>query len=369
MAKLLTFLLHLKFQLKNESKVMIFKSPFLNQVNHVSEVPPQSYIFYSLEKGIFWIKAKNYPQFVLQWMGSSDKPALTMDLSSAIVHSIILDFDYITSLSFTAKLVTNMIETIQCILKSVLLPNVKNFTFIVALRKDGRGVHIHLPEFKIGSDDYVLFCESLQYKFKEVMMGEEKYKLDIIANAMLPGAAKPNKRPYVPFKLVYVEEEKEFSLVVFNPNDTACQQNIRSLKKLFPKRKDNEKSIFREILNCTPHLMIVKLAQYMMPIISEIETHTLAYETVIGKILNDTPEFNDVAYFVHKKSNERGFIRKSKILSINKTKLFRVYQYLQYNARMITNFETNNYVINTWYKRISQNEAASRPISHIPQLF
>lgn len=345
---------------------MSFESPFLNAVNNTSEVPPETYIVYDLNGGIFWIETKKYPDFVLQWIGASNRPSLTMDLSSALVHSIVLDFDYRAGQPFSPSA---LFEAIEYVLKSILLPNVKNFTFIIALRKDGKGVHVHLPEFKIGSDDYILFCESLQYKFKEAMMGCQAYKLDILSNVMLPGAAKPNQSPYVPFRLCYVDEQKRFSLGVSKVGESCFQQQVQNLKKNFTKRKDNEKSIFREILNCTPSMMVIKLVQFMMPVVVKAQFHTLAYATVIGNHLGNSPDSRDVASFVFKKSNDRGFIRKSETLGFDRHKLFKVYQYLRFNAKMIKDFETDNNVIKTWYKRICENDSLSYPNSHVPEMF
>lgn len=345
---------------------MSFHSPFLKAVNQTSEVPPDSYILYNLNGGIFWVKFKDYQEFLLQWIGASKRPPLTMDLSSALVHSIILDFDYQSPHPFYPVKVLNAIEYV---LKSAFLPNVKNFTYLVALREGGKGIHIHLPEFKIGSDDYILFCESLQYTFKEAMMSDKSYKLDILTNAMLPGAAKPNQNPYLPFQLIYVDEQKQFSLKMSKLGEPSFQQEVNNLKKTFPKRKDNEKSIFREILTCTPQMMIIKLVQYMMPVVVKTPTDSLAYATVIGKNISESSEFQDVANYVFKKTNQQGFIRKSKTPSINKHKMHQVFQYLQFNAKMIKDFETNNHALKMWYNRICENDTLSFPNSHIPELF
>lgn len=347
---------------------MSFKSSFLNAVNQVSEVPPESYILYNLDGGIFWIKTEHYSDFVLQWIGKSSRPSLTMDLSSTLMHSIILDFDYQPPHKYDPVTLLNAIEYV---LKSTFLPNVKHFTYIVALRKGGRGVHVHLPEFEIASDDYILFCESLRFHFKEAMMGNEAYKLDILTNAMLPGAAKPNQHPYVPFKLFYVDEQKQFSLNLRNFNQSNFKTELQNLKKSFPKRKDNEKSVFRNILNYTYNMLTIKIVNYMMPVVVNIETCALGYATAIGKNLSDSLETYDVANFTLKQTNEQGFIRKSKKIhfNINKRKLYQVYKYLQFNAKRIKDFETNNHVIKTWYKRICQNDTLGFPSSHIPDLF
>lgn len=338
---------------------MSFQSPFLHKVNTVDEAPSETFILYSLHGGIFWIDRKDYEDFVLQWIGLSNPPPLAIDLSSTNYHSIVLDFDFKFQSSYTLKSICELIESI---LKTTFLPSVPNFTYIIACRRGGKGIHIHLPEFKIGSDDYILFCESLQYKFKQAMCGNESYVLDILTNSMLPGSAKPNCNPYEPTAIVYVDERKTSILNFININN----HEIEILRKSFKSRKDNEKSIFRDLLNSTPSLILVKIKRYMLPVIQN-QRYTLLYGTTISKNPNVSPDWQDVAKFFSKRTNEIHYISKCNNLTFNSPNLLKAYHYIKLNSKNIKNFETNNHALKQWFKRFNHENASN--FQQTPQLF
>lgn len=343
---------------------MAFVSAFLQRINRREEAPPDSYIFYDLNGGIFSVNVKDYPNFTVEWINLSNPPSLTVDLASTGTHSIILDFD---CNSPSREITQTIFKLIESVLKMTFLPMILNFTYVIAVRPGQYGIHIHLPELQIGHDDYILLCELLQYKFRQVLMGDDSYKLDILTNAMLPGAAKPNIKPYTPIKLVYVDERETYYLNVFKFD----VNEIELIKKKFIKRKNNEKSLFRTLLNLTsPKMIVVELKQLMMPVISsrqDVPFYTVSYNTSIGKIPNNSSDWQDVASFTYKKTNEQGYISKCKKISFNNSNLLKVYYHLKLNACNIIDFETTNHAIKMWYERFGR--ASSLDNSHIPSQF
>lgn len=343
---------------------MAFVSPFLQRLNKREEAPPDSYILYDLKGGIFAVNVKDYPNFTVEWISLSNPPSFTIDLASAGTHSVILDFDCHSPDRDVVQTIFNLIETI---LKMTFFPLIPNFTYILAVRHGHFGIHIHLPEIEIGHDDYILLCELLQYKFRQLMAGNDSYKLDILMNAMLPGAAKPNLKPYIPLKLVYVDERDTHYLNIcqFDSNE------FESIKKKFVKRRNNEKSLFRTLLNLNCQKMIVlELKQLMMPVIrsrQDFPLHTVSYSTAIGKIPNNSSDWQDVATFTYKKTNEPGYISKCKKIVFNNANLLKSYHHLKLNACNMIDFETTNHAMKSWYERFGRISRLDN--SHIPVHF
>lgn len=343
---------------------MAFASAFLQRINRREEAPPDSYIFYDLNGGIFSVNIKDYPNFTVEWIALSNPPSLTMDLASAGTHSVILDFD---CHSPNRDVIQNIFQLVESVLKMTFVPLILNFTYIIGVRPGHYGIHIHLPELEIGHDDYILLCELLQYKFRQALMGDESYKLDILMNAMLPGAAKPNSKPYVPLKLVYVDERDTHYLNVcqFDSNE------FEAVKKKFSKRRHNENSLFRTLLNLTCQKMImVELKQLMMPVIrsrQDVPLHTVSYNTSIGKIPNSSSDWRDVATFTYKKTNELGFISKCNKIVFNNPNLLKVYHHLKLNACNMIDFETTNHAMKQWFERFGR--VSRLDDSHIPIAF
>lgn len=342
---------------------MSYTSSFLKKINHREEAPPDAYIIYDINGGIFWVNGKDFPNFTIEWIGIPKPPPYTVDLSSVGAHAVILDFDYYPNHEEVGISIFNIIETI---LKMTFLPSVENFTYIIALRPHHTGIHIHLPEFKIGYDDYILLCESLQYKFRQALLGNNVYKLDILSNAMLPGASKPDKKPYTPLRLVYVDERNTFHL-----NLIKFSQDYNDLKKKFVKRKNNENSLFRSLLNLNSlKMMLGELKQLMMPVICsrvDAPTHTLLYATSMGKHPNVSSDWKDVAEFIYKKTKEKGYISKCKKLIFDNSNVLKVYHHLKLNACNMIEFTSINHAMDMWYKRFRQTSAFDH--SHIPVLF
>lgn len=342
---------------------MVYTSSFLKKINQRQEAPPDAYILYNLEGGIYWISAKDFPNFTLEWIGLNNNPPYTLDLSSVGTHAVILDLDYFPNPSGIG---TSILQVIETVLKMVFLPSLGNFTYIIARRPRHLGMHIHLPELKIGYDDYILLCEMLQYRLRQALMGNAIYKLDILRNAMLPNASKPDKNPYVPLHLIYVDEANTFyfNLVKFS-------EEYPILKKKFVKRKHNENSLFRSLLKLSGLKMLVgELKQLMMPVICsrmDAPTHTLSYATSIGKHPTMSADWHDVGTFTYKRTNEPGYISKCKKLVFDKDNLLKVYYHLKLSARNMIAFETNNHALKMWYTRFGH--ASTLGDSHIPDLF
>lgn len=343
---------------------MAFVSAFLTRLNRREEALPDSYILYDLNGGIFSVNVRDYPNFTVEWISLSNPPSFTLDLASTATHSIILDFD---CLSPSRDVVQTIFKLIESILKMTFLPTIPNFTYIIAVRPGHYGIHIHLPELQIGHDDYILLCELLQYKIRQSLAGDESYKLDILTNAMLPGAAKPNLKPYIPVKLVYVDERETYYLNILKFD----ADEFESIKRKFVKRRNNEKSLFRTALNLTCQKMIViELKQLMMPVIcsrQDVSFYTVSYATSIGKIPNNSSDWQDVASFTYKKTNEQGYISKCKKIIFNNTNLLKVYHHLKLNACNMIHFETTNHAMKMWYERFGRVSTLDN--SHIPPQF
>lgn len=313
-------------------------SEYIKKVNTLHEVPFDAYVLYRLTGGIFYILQKDYPHFIFEWVEHVGVPCLTMYLTYTQSHSLILDLDFKSTnqnIEFVSDEILNIIQTI---LKMTFIPIVSNFTYIIAPRSNHGGIHIHLPEFQVAHDDYILFCESLQANFNKTLQSGDKYNLDILRNAMLPGASKHNKAPYEPYKIVYIDEVNTFS---FYANCGSL-----SVKRLFKRRNDNEKSLFHRLINCNSTMLFTYLKQFMMPVVTTVEpVYTLVYETIISKTSGDPSGWVDVATYTDKKRNVQ-CITKNKNWSLNKSHLMKSY-HLKQNIRRIELFESNNHSLIT----------------------
>lgn len=343
------------------NQVMVFVSNLLKKINSPAEAPPDSYILYNLENGIYYVNARDFPNFSTEWIELVKSPSLTMDLTYTPSHSIILDLDLLPTSSPT----TGIFHIIETVLKMTFLPAVSHFTYIIAMRARHQGIHVHLPEFKIGHDDYILFCEMLQQKFRQALIGHETHRLDIPMNLMLPNAAKPNTPAYAPVHIVYVDENCTHHLTIMQFNE-----EFPKVKSAFPKRKNNAKSLFRSLLNLNNFKMLLGEIKYlMMPVIyarTNAPVHTILYATSIGMQPNQSSDWQDVATFTFKKSKEAGYICKAKEFSFNGANM-KVFHHLRLNACNMEEFTTNNHAIKRWFERFGQRKRAMD--AHIPEMF
>lgn len=333
----------------------ISMAQFLHEINSVQEAPPDSYLIYNISGGIYYISYKNYTSFASQWIGKSTYPHLTMDLCSTRAHSLILDLDYKLDGTCISQ---DILDSIEAILKMVFIPSVPNFTYIIACRKNSAGIHVHLPEFLIAHDDYILFCGYLQNQLINTLKNKKSYELDILQNAMLSGASKPKMEPYMPIRITYVDEKN--TLCYKLKSEVDC-------KNSFKRRKDNEKSLFRYLLNCNSKMFHLQLKCVMMPIVTGYQPlYYIMYNTTINNTIANADDYITIATFTTNHSNENGYIHKHKKLIFNGSQFLRSYHYLKLNSRRITHLETNNQAIKTWYKMFHVTQTDH---SHIPERF
>ncbi|GFQ75038.1 uncharacterized protein TNCT_518981 [Trichonephila clavata] len=88
-----------------------------------------------------------------------------MDLATCEQHSLTLDLDFSSPKDTGGLPCISIIPLVESTLKLQLLLHVKHFMYIIAAWPGGRGFHIHLPEFVIGHDDYILFCHQQSVPF------------------------------------------------------------------------------------------------------------------------------------------------------------------------------------------------------------
>ncbi|GFS69727.1 uncharacterized protein TNCV_4823641 [Trichonephila clavipes] len=155
-------------------------SAYLHRVNSVEEAPTtDAYLLYNLNGGIFYVKRSDYSNFAHYWCRQERFASITMDLATCEQHSLTLDLDFSPTIMEDLRVHLSL-PLIESTLKLKLLSHVKHFTYIIAARHGGRGFHIHLPEFVIGHDDYILFCHQLSVPLQYVVQGNGLYKLDIL---------------------------------------------------------------------------------------------------------------------------------------------------------------------------------------------
>ncbi|GFX56577.1 uncharacterized protein TNCV_5034961 [Trichonephila clavipes] len=165
-------------------------------VNSVEEAPTtDAYLLYNLNGGIFYVKRSDYSNIFHYWCRQERLASITMDLANCEQHSLTLDLDFSPNDSGGPPC-TSILPLIESTLKLQLLSHVKHFTYTMAARHGGRDFHIHLPEFVIGHDDYILFCHQHSVPLQYVVQGNGLYKLDILQNMMLAGSGKPDTSAY-----------------------------------------------------------------------------------------------------------------------------------------------------------------------------
>ncbi|GFX05808.1 SF3 helicase domain-containing protein, partial [Trichonephila clavipes] len=166
----------------------------------------------------------------------ADKSAfasITMDLATCEQHSLALDLDFSSPNNSVGPPCTSILPLIESTLKLQLLSHVKHFTYIIAARHGGRGFHIHLPEFVIGHDDYILFCHQHSVPLQYAVQGNGLYKLDIFAKYDVGWFRKITLLPYRPMEMIYVDE-KETYCIDFRKN---LLEGVDSVEKSFKRVK------------------------------------------------------------------------------------------------------------------------------------
>lgn len=339
---------------------------YLKQINSVEEASDlDAYIIYNLKGGIACVKRQDYdPGFAHYWCSQSSRNRkfnpLTMDLASTTYHSVILDLDFKGDVEMNEMPYQTYIPVIENTLKMLLLSHVEHFTFIITVRQDGYGLHVHLPEFVISHDDYILFCEQLQPLLR-YSVRQGAYTLDILQNAMLPGSAKPEMEPYEPLLIAYVDEKNTYRYMF----KERIPFQFGDLKKKFKRIKQNKGSYFRQFLSLDEQSCTQHINYFMMPIPSLYPyLYKLSYATMIGNTLSENDQFIPVASFSYKTSSpETGYIQKGKQLLFDGSHFAKCFHYLRINADLIGEFETNNAALKAWYKR-NVNPDASKMTIH-----
>lgn len=325
-------------------------SAYLKRVNSVQEAATlDSYIIYDLNGGIYCIKRKDFKSFSHHWCTQSKFQSGTLNLASAQQHSLILDLDFAPISSNTdCKINPNFLSLIQSTLKLLFLPRVKHFMYIITARKGGKGLHIHLPEFAIGHDDYILLCQELKINLQFDDGNNGKYKLDILQNAMLAGSAKPGTEPYQVIQIIYIDEKDTHCL---DFRSTHMSGQLTYLKKSFKRLKYNADSFFRKFLFLEEQQVMQYMRQLMMPVVTLYEPfYKLCYATVISNVSSDSGDLHDIARFTYKRSDEMGYICKGKKLLFDDSHFLKTFHHFRFNAFMIDSLETNNSALKEWFK-------------------
>ncbi|GIY54501.1 SF3 helicase domain-containing protein, partial [Caerostris darwini] len=159
-------------------------------------------------------------------------------------HTLILDVDCKSQVPLSS-VDESYLDLIHSTLTLLFIPAIPHFTYIVAKRANGGGLHIHLPEMTIPHDDYILLCQQLQSKLNRSVRGKYEYNLDILTNGMLTGAAKPGNDPYQPIRIIYVDEKSTHTL---NLKCNTLSEQFKKTKQSFKRNKTNTESFFRKLL-------------------------------------------------------------------------------------------------------------------------
>lgn len=343
---------------------------YLHRINSKEEAPSYDVIFiYNLSGGKCYINQQDYdPGFARHWCmqtpttRKSVKNALTLDLASAAAHCLIFDLDFKQQGEVDEPPYTAYIPMVESTLKMLFLSKVDNYTFIVTVRSDGYGVHIHLPEFVIAHDDYIKLCQQLKPLLAYSIPGVGRYELDIPIHFMLPGAAKPNQQPYEPLEMVYVDEKQ-----ICRFHFQACPNTqFDQFKSKFKRVKTNKDSFFRQFIS-TSDLHLVNYFILPVPATALLQTvlHKLSFATRIGHILGENNNFEQVATFTYTSSSDIGYIEKGKQLLFDGSHFQKCHHYLRINGDIISDFETNNVALKYWFKRYSNPVHAKTNINPI----
>ncbi|GFR29620.1 SF3 helicase domain-containing protein [Trichonephila clavata] len=306
-------------------------SAYLHRINSVEEAPTaDAYLLYNLNGGIYYVKRSDYTNFAHYWCRQEHFGSITMDLATCEQHSLTLDLDFSSPKDTGGLPCTSIIPLVESTLKLQLLPHVKHFTYIIAARSGGRGFHIHLPEFVIGHDDYILFCHQQSVPLHYSVQGNGTYKLDILQNMMLAGSAKPDTSAYRPMQMIYVDEKETYSI---DFRSKILLDELTRLKRSFKRVKHNTDSYFRKFLFLDERQAKQHLLGFMMPVVTPFPPlYKLSYSTLISNTPSESCHVEDVATFTYKRTNDVGYISKGKQLLFDGSHFLKTFHYLRFNA-------------------------------------
>ncbi|GFU47110.1 SF3 helicase domain-containing protein, partial [Nephila pilipes] len=282
-------------------------SAYLHRVNTVEEAPAtDAYLLYNIRGGIYYIKRSDFSSFSHYWCRQERFASITMDLATCEHHSLTLDLDFSSDADSEGQPYGSILPLIESTLKLNFLPHVKHFTYIIAARHGGRGLHIHLPEFAIGHDDYILFCHHLSVPLQYMVDGKGVYKLDILQNMMLAGSGKPDTFAYRAMQMIYVDEKETYSI---DFRDVPLSMQLNRLKKSFKRVKHNTDSYFRKFLFLDVQQANQHLLRFMMPVVTSFPPlYKLSYSTLISNTPSESCDVEDVATFTYKRTHDVGYI-------------------------------------------------------------
>ncbi|KMQ85619.1 d5 family helicase-primase [Lasius niger] len=341
----------------------------LKSFTELKNVPQDSYVFYDMSGGKYYLSRNDYPYF---WnfhvrTNRDQRQNLTLDLAFAQSHSLVFDIDVKILLrgAVTYKLASLYLKHYT---KTYVLPvlrhqfsELKNFTVLVATRIErdgdidsgGVGMHVHLPEIAIAHDDYVRLCARLQPLLFDASQKWFHISLDIPTNWTLSLSKKPGRSScYKPSSIHYVDERKSHDLDLLLRTNW---EDIQDCRKDFKRRKDNTRSCFRRVLYAKFHEIVPEIQKRMMPVQPDPSVK-LSYETIFSTGGDDeeersssSEEYEKVASFQFRRRH-RTHVYKGLIPNFKGVHWLRAAYYLQANAYLIDDFETDNYALKTWYR-------------------
>ena len=320
---------------------------FLIEYTRKQDVPLDSYIIYDMKNcKILAIKKENYISFSALHCVKGENKYYTLDLAFAQTHSLFFDIDFKGQYSF---------QDFIKFLKNKLAPALQFFfcqsqffTYIISMRNRG-GIHLHIPEFVINHDDYILLCNQLQPHL-EWITNEFSVTLDIPSNFNLAFCSKPNTPAYHIFSIAFYENGHIQMLSLMDKPDFSV--NLIKFATIFKKLKKSltTKSIVNEIIDLRrPNDIISKLHIYTMPIVLRTHLSRINYATCVSN--QSKPEFMEIANFT---LNEKCiyYVYKSINFSIESKKIYDnpCFKYINGKRNSIKDFNTNNYALKNWFK-------------------
>ncbi|GFR32551.1 SF3 helicase domain-containing protein [Trichonephila clavata] len=329
---------------------------YLTSISHLKDAPQDSYIIYNMKGGIYYIKQKDFLKFANFFIKHTlEETYYTIDLALAIEHALILDLDFHYKEQYNPTFVESYIERYLIPVLKSLFHQIPCFTMISAIREGG-GLHIHLPEFQISHDDYIVLCIQLQSQLNREF-SNFSVTLDVVKNFNLSKSTKPGFSSYVPFNIEYFEKDKTFTLGLLNEHIFETHRNL--IVKQFKCNNKNTFSIFRQILPLSTSLQMFleHIYLYMMPVIVKDNLHHINYHTTISQ--NKQLNYQTIAHFTYKEK-EQYEISKSVNINFKQSDILTAYNFIKNSAMKIENFHTENYALKRWLKYFKNNSIVTK---------
>lgn len=311
-----------------------------------SHAPSDSILIYNMLGGLGYVCRENYAAFCQYYIkGTTFKKHHTMDLAFAKYHNLILDIDFKGSFSLNEK-INFMDSYLKPTLKS-FFDELPCFTCIFTTRNNG-GLHVHMPEFLISNDDYIIFCTQLQQHIN-VKFPNYTVEVDLPTSFNLAMASKPNTSAYFPFLLSFFEQNNEISLSLSDP-----VVYLREFKKMkFKNKKSNSNSLFRKLIYYPFENLINEVLICIFPYVvcPGIEMQRITYQTIFSE--NSVNDYQPVSNLYY--NNAIYCIYKSHKLNFKSLDWLSVYNHLSNQCFKIKKIETENYAIKYWFSKIQSS--------------